>query len=985
MRFGMGKVFWLICVAGLLASCAQPEPGLVAQGALADRPDYSFWPHEGSDIAPDPAVKYGVLANGMRFAIMRNVQPAGAVSLRFRIASGSLQETEQQRGLAHFLEHMAFNGSTNVPEGEFVKLLQRKGLAFGAHTNASTSSNETVYMLELPKNEADLIDTGLMLFREIGDRLTLDQKAIDREKGVVLSEQRSRNTPEYRAFEAQWRVWYEGQRLAERMPIGTTETIKGATRELIADYYRRFYRPERTLLVATGDFDVAEIEAKIRAKFSDWKGEGEPSRDPEMGLPKARELVVKSHVEANLPEEVSVIWFRPPTDLPDTAANRERNAKRELAISVINRRLGRIAREGKPAFVSAGVSWSESRGVSNTLSLSADARPGQWRAAMQAGEQELRRAVEHGVLEAEMAREIAEWRAGLTDSAATASTRTTSELAGGIVSGFESRHVFSHPADQLARFEKYASGLTAAAANEELRDIMQGYGPVAFVTSGQKIEGGEAAIASAYESSRKVAVAAPASQAAKVFPYTGFGKTGEVVERREVADMGVSLIGFKNGVKLNVKQTEYEKDTVYVSIRFGGGFLQLPASKVGMYWALPFSFTEGGLKRLTTDELEEALAGRIVSTDLDLDDDAFEFDGRTNQRDLLLQLQLMAAYATDPAYRGLGLERLQVAAESYIKQMSSSPGRVLSRETSSLLRSGDKRWAFPTLEQMKSITMRDVEAVVGPALRDAPIEISIVGDISAEAATAAVASTFGAFPAARGKLKVPAGARDVRFPKRGQSLKFVHDGQADQALGYVAWPGPDFYSDPRRARTLSLLREMLKVRLTDEFREAQGATYSPSAGSSFSSVYPDFGYIIASAETKPELVAGFYKTLDQVVEELKSGAYSDDLINRARAPIVKSIEKSRQTNGYWAGAINDAQSDPRALDAVRSQLSDLQSITKADLVAAAKIYLDVKRRIEIRVLPKAQALLRPERNSAKSSASLGIQLFGEVTAAAPLH
>lgn len=156
--------FVLIGLSLALTSCVTPgAPGAQTTAAARDsRPDYSYWPQDISDVKPDPSVRYGVLPNGLRYALMRNTQPAKNISLRLRIASGSLQETVPQRGLAHFMEHMAFNGSKNVPEGDYVKLLQRKGLAFGAHTNAYTSTDETVYMLELPKNDADIIDTGLI-------------------------------------------------------------------------------------------------------------------------------------------------------------------------------------------------------------------------------------------------------------------------------------------------------------------------------------------------------------------------------------------------------------------------------------------------------------------------------------------------------------------------------------------------------------------------------------------------------------------------------------------------------------------------------------------------------------------------------------------------------------------------------------------------------------------------------------------------------
>ena len=943
----------VLLLAIALAACTQAgsSPTLPSPSS-AEQPDYTYWPQEASDLKPDASVRYGVLANGMRYAIMRNVQPAGRISLRFRIASGSLQERDEQRGLAHFMEHMAFNGSKNVPEGEFVKLLQRKGLAFGAHTNAYTSTNETVYMLELPKNDDELIDTGLMLFREIGDRLTLDPTAIEREKGVVLSELRTRNSPEYRAFEQRWRLWYEGQRQADRLPIGTPETIQAANKTLLEDYYRHFYRPERTLLIAVGDFDAAALEARIKAKFGDWSGAGAPPSDPTMGAPEQRGLTAKSYSDANLPEDATVSWFRPAENATDTTSERTKDAVAGIAFAVVNRRLARLARADHAPFVGASVGASETRGVSKSVTLSVSSRPGQWRAALAAAEQELRRAIEHGFAQSEVDREVKEWRASLEDNLAKVETRNTSGLATAMAQSFESRMVFTHPRDDLAVFEKYLPRLTAVDAQAALKDAVQGNGPVVFVSSGQKIDGGDTAVLQAFEQSRTTAVAAPAQTQAKTFPYADFGKPGQAAERKTIDDLGITLIRFANGVRLNIKPTEFEKGTIYVATRFDGGYLHMPRNKIGLNFGMPFGFVEGGLKKLTTDELEEALAGRIVSTDLDIDEEAFEFDGRTNARDLPLQLQLMAAYATDPAYRSAGLERLQAAAENFLKQYSSGPSRVLARETPQLLHAGDPRWAFPSLAQIKALKIADVAAALTPSLETAPVEISIVGDVGVDDAIAAVASTFGALKPRAEKLAEPAGARNVAFPSQPKPLLFAHEGKPDQAAAYVAWSGPDFYSNPRRARTVAIIREMLKVRLTDEFREAQGATYSPAVGTWNSGSIPGFGYITASAETKPELVEGFYKTLDKIVSELATGAFSDDLITRARTPMIKAVESDRVTNNFWVRVTSDIQTEARSLPAIRSQLDDLNGISKDEIAAAAKQYLTSNRRLEIRVLPK---------------------------------
>lgn len=940
-----------LCLTIILSSCvtSPATPSGRPSGPL--HPDYTYWPHEVSDLKPDPGIKFGVLSNGMRYAIMRNVQPAGAVSMKLRFASGSLQEKDDQRGLAHFLEHMAFNGSKNVPEGEFIKLLQRKGLAFGAHTNAYTSTAETVYMLELPKNTADLIDTGLMLFREVGSNLLLDQKAIDREKGVVLAEQRSRNTPEYRAFVGRWNTWYEGQRYAERMPIGLAETIRAATREQIAEYYGRNYRPERTLLVIVGDIEPQAIEKLIQAKFGDWKGEGADTRDPDIGPPKARGLVARSHVEPNLPEATSATWFTPASFDADTLANRLRDSRWWMASAIINRRLGRLARGENPPFVGASFDRSEVRGVSNSVALTIETKTGEWKRGLAAVEQEYRRAIEHGFTQREIDRELKDWRASHEDNAGSASTRRSGSLASTLVSTFASRSVFTHPKDELAIFERFAPTLTPETVLAGLKAVSGGNGPVVFVSSSKQIEGGDTALALAFEDSRKTPVSLSASQQAKEFPYTQFGEAGKVAERKVLEDLDVSLIRFENGVRLNFKRTDFEKETVNVTVRYAGGLVVVPPEKVGMYWVLPFAFTEGGLKKLTAEELDDSLAGRIVYAPFDLDETAFESSAQTNQRDFQLQMQLMAAYATDPAYRGLGLQRVLAAAESDIKQYSSSPGRVISREVSALVRSGDKRWQFPTLKQLQSITMQDIEKVVSPSLNRGPIEITVVGDLQEEEVVKAIAATFGALPKRLEVLPEPASARNIRFPKEAVKLRLEHEGGADQASAYVAWAGPDFNSNPKRARAVGLLREMLKVRLTEEFREVQGATYSPSASSHASTNFPGFGYMTASAETKPDLVEGFFKTLDAVIAELATGDFTDDLIERARTPIVKSIEKGRLGNGFWVGSLSDVQTDPRGIDAIRTQLSELQAITKAELVEVATQILLGKPRLELRIIP----------------------------------
>jgi zinc protease len=966
MRMGhMARVSAAALVAALLVAGAPgalaapkpakaPKPPATAPAepaiALPNKPDFSFWAHEFSDLKPDPAVRYGVLSNGMRYAIKKNSQPKGTAALRLRIASGSIQETDAQQGLAHYLEHMAFNGSKNVAEGEMIKILERKGLAFGPDTNAYTSFGETVYMLDLPNVEKDTVDTGIFLMRETADRLTISQAAVERERGVILSEERSRDTPELRASKARYDLWLEGQIVARRFPIGLIETIKAADREKIVDYYQKFYRPERALFVVVGDVDVDAMEARIKKTFSDWSQPGPGGADPDLGKVVKRGQQAKVLVEPKGSTQVSITYVSAPERSADTTVERQRDLRRELAMAVVNRRLERLARADNPPFISAGIGRFDLSRSATLANVSIQTAPDGWARGLAAAEQELRRALQYGVDQVELDREITELRAAYENAAISADTRQTRGLAMDVVNAFDDRTVFTHPRDDFARFDGMVKGFTAAEANALLREAFRGEGPLLFLNASQPIAGGEKALNDALDASKKVAVLAPPKQEAKTWTYTTFGKPGAVVERKRDDAAGVDMLRFANGVRLNVKTTDFDKDQVGVLVRLGGGQLVMPKTAPGLNWVTPFAVTEGGLGKLDREEIDRALTGKVVGLSFGVDDNAFVMSGDTRGEDLAIQLQLMAASITDSAWRPQGLKRMQSFAENQFKQLEASPARVLGRDAPALLRSGDGRWAFPTLAQAQKLAIADVKGPIAPALASAPIEITLVGDVKLADAEKLVASTLGALPPRAASFTAPADAKTVRFAQGGGPIQqFTHAGRADQSLGYIAFKGYDAIADIRKTRTQRFLAQLMRLRLTDEFREKLGASYSPSASAQASDVYPGLGFLSASAETPPEKVALFYQIVDQISAELREGRFDDDLIERARKPLVENAQNAEKTNGFWIGAIADIQTDPATAASLRTRISDLKTITKAELVAAAKDILQPQNAVRIRV------------------------------------
>ena len=912
------------------------------------------WVQARSDLKADPAIRFGALPNGMRYAIRKQTIPPGRAAFRLWFGTGSLMETDAQQGLAHFLEHMAFNGSKEVKEGEMIKILERLGLAFGADTNASTGFSETIYKLDLPRTDAETVDTSLKLLRETAFNLTLDPAAMDRERGVVLSEERARDTPGYRVARARMAFLLKGQRLPARWPIGTVEVLKTAPVSEIADYYAKWYRPERAVFVAVGDFDVDAMEAKIKAAFSGWTAKAPPAPDPAEGPVAPRGAEVKLVVDPGVTETLQMAWMAPPDLSLDTLAKRRADLIENLGLAVLNRRYSAISRAADPPFIAAGAYRGQQEDAAEMAAIGVNAQPGAWPAALAAAEREQRRLVQYGVRQDELDREIEEIRASLKAQLAGAATRRQADLAEEIVGSLSDNSVVTSPADDLAAFEADVAGLKAETVSAAVKGVFQGQGPLVFMASPTPVAGGEAAVLAALTTSQQVAVTPPTEMRALAWPYERFGAPGKVAERREVADLGATFVHFQNGVRLTVKPTNFRDDEVLVRVNVGLGLLGQPSDRQSPFWA-GSAIVEGGLKKIDVEEMERVLASKVYGGRFSFTDDAFALTGGTRTGDLPTQLQVLAAYVAEPGWRDAAFQRIQAAARTIHDQYESTTGGVLARDLSGLLHSGDRRWTFPSREEMARTTFADVRSAVAPDLEKGPVEVVIVGDVTVEAAIAAVASTFGALPPRPKPTAVPATRRAVAFPKgAGQPVILTHKGRADQAIGFIAWGTTDYWADPQKARDTAVLREVMSLRLTDELREAQGATYSPSANSQHSLVWTGWGYISASVEVPPEKLKGFFDDTLKIAADLRTNEVSADELDRAKRPRIEALQRTRLTNGFWLNELSGAQADPRRLDVIREMIPGTEKVTAADVKHAAEAWLRPEAAYRIEVVPETR-------------------------------
>ena len=914
--------------------------------------------HMASDLPVDEAIIYGELPNGLRYAVRKNDTPTKTATLLMRVDTGSINETEETRGLAHFLEHMAFNGSENIPEGEMTKRLERFGLAFGADTNASTGFDETTYQLELPDVTEEMLDVTLGIMRETAERLLLDPEAIDKERGVIQAERRARSNPAFRAFLDQLDFYAGHTILPDRLPIGTEATINSVTPEQFRDFYKRYYRPEKTFITLVGDLKPEFAIQKIEEYFGDWAN----PEDVAAGLTIEIDSKVITASRARIysdPEiqtSVSLAVLKPVEDEMDTAANRKEGLIEGLGNRMLNRRLGKMARSEDSAFISAGVGRSNFLDVAEVSSLTVNVQPKNWDAALAQGEQALRQALEFGFAQAELDEQTANIENSLQVSVQTSPTRRTPRLARQIMGAFGGESVVTTPQTSLERFAANKADITLEAVTKAFREGWDGLdaAPQLYMQNSIELEDGEAKLEAAYAASKMVPVEARDDEAKLTFAYDDFGSAGKVASQTRIEDLDATLVVFENNIRLNMKKTDFEDNVVRLSARVGAGTLSAPTDTApGFETYASNMLALSGLGQHKVDDIATIMAGKSVGVRRGLGGTTTTLSGSTTPDDLALQLKLMTAYATDPGYRPEAQSQYDKYIKSWYPTLDSTPGGVASRDISRILRSGDARWGIPKEADLLDVDFDLIKSWMDENVLNGAIELTVVGDFEEDVLVKAVAETFGALPKRPTEPYRPdSSLTTIKFPAGSANpITLTHAGDKETARLYVYWPAPDA-SNSKLSRETQMLANLFELRLTAVLREDEGATYSPGVSRAGSRLYPDYGYIGAQIEVSPKRIDAMADRIREVAAEFQAGNIDPDIFERAIKPTLENLETSLESNGLWMSILSQAQTDPEPIARFRTRDAAYQNMTVDDLKPIAKQVFTPADALEIQILPE---------------------------------
>ncbi|ESQ74531.1 hypothetical protein ABAC402_13670 [Asticcacaulis sp. AC402] len=912
------------------------------------------WPHSRADFKPDEDARFGRLANGMRYVIYRNTAKGRSASMRFQIAAGSLQERDDQRGMAHFVEHMAFRGSAKLTDGELARILKKEGFGFGSDVNAFTDYETTKYVLDLPSNELQPIESALFILREIAGNLTFDADAIEHERGVILGEERMRASPASRGQQVMLEAAYPDALYPQRNPIGTLDSIRTAPRQALVDYYQDWYRPELAVLVVVGDFDVAGMEKRVRAVFGDWK----PARPGPIRLFSYTPTPVEGvravvYSEKNLYDGLGAAWFRPYIDNPDSITSRTTGYLKNVGVTVINERFSRAAEDPAAPFLSANVGYDNSRLGGNVTSLWVVPKPGRHKEAYLQALRMVNRLKAEGITAAELTDYIATSDAQMENFVRTYQTRFSNDIAEEILSGLVYDNVFETAPQLRSDWARVKPALTIAAVNDKIQIIFNSDAVLLSRQGEDPAVMDEAALTAAFAEAGATIDTGPTVQGGSIaWPYTDFGPGARVIDKTRVKTLGYTHYTLSNGVRVNIRPSPLVKNQIIVKVRFGGGYrLFSPAENISLAQLELYDLGDGGLGKLSRVQADKAMSTKTVSFAYDLEESAAVMTGYTTRDSFAAQMQLLMAFTVDPGYRPEMFENVRLALDYMYQQVRGSPDMTMGFATSAWLAGNDPRYVLPAQPVMAQRKPDDIAAIYRRTLTGVPVEITITGDIREDAAVDQVRKTFGNLPQVPDTVTVAPGAEQVKLPADRTQQVYYHEGRADQSISLVVFPATDALTNTDDTRGLMILAEVFNARLDEELRQRQGMAYDGYVGLTASETMKGFGYMSAQGTIPPDKDQVFHDTVLRIAADIVAKGVASDELERARNPMVQYLSDKFKNNEDWQRTLAGLFGNPVLWDYRVGEYRQYMDITQGDIHVLAKRYLKPDNVLRARTVP----------------------------------
>lgn len=907
----------------------------------------------GAPLPLDTAVRTGRLANGFRYFIRHNTTPEKRVVLYLVCKAGSILETEEQRGMAHFIEHMSFNGTTHFPKNALVDYLQKSGVRFGADLNAHTSFDETVYQLPLPSDNKTLLQNGLQIMCDWAQEATLDATEIEKERGVILEEARLNKGAQNRMRDQFLPVMMNHSRYAERMPIGKDSVLKYGKPETFRQFYHDWYRPNLQALIVVGDVDVKQIEAEVKKLFGNLANPKPEKPRVNYTIP----LTGKNQFLAITDAEMTATTAEISIKLPGVQLRSEGDYRNAVMQQLLNQMLGHrfneVGKQASPPFLSGGAGVQDFLNQLQLFAVNVSVDKGGLQKGISAAWREIERAKRFGFTETELQRAKQDYLGGMA-AAWREKSKTNSEqyvkeymqyfLHDIAAPGIDKEYQMTKellPVITVADINALMQGLVKDTDRDiilKAPDSERGSLPAEATVTGWL----QAVQQESLEAYKDAAVTKPLLAAEPV--------TGKIVSVRQLPEVGVTEYTLSNGVKVALKPTAFQKDEI--------GFAGFAAGGTSLYSDADYQSASGaagivslsGVGEYSNTDLGKLLAGKQLTVSPFISERGQGINGRATPEDLETALQLVYLYSTAPRKDEALFQNLIARTQAGLANRSNDPNSVFGDTIAAVMGNYNIRRTGPTPEKLTQVNLERALAIYKELFADASgFTYLFVGNIDTAAIKPLLEKYLGGLPATYKQ----AAAKDLGIPiPKGVIEKNVYKGQEDKATVQLFFSGDYTWNETTNSELLALSK-VLGIRLLERLREEEGGVYSPSAKVSMNK-YPQAGYVFSVAfGCAPANADKLIASVQDELKKLREAGPAQVNLDKYKAEARTAITSSLQNNGFWMSYLSSQYQNQEPLTTVLAQQQLLDKMTVQSLQQAAAKYLTEKNFIRLVLLPEA--------------------------------
>ena len=899
----------------------------------------------------DSTVLRGRLPNGLRYLVRRNTLPEKRAELRLVVDAGSILEDDSQLGVAHFVEHMAFNGTRRFPKADLVNFLERSGVRFGPDLNAYTSFDETVYMLQVPTDTAAIVSKALDILEDWAHGLALDTTEIRKERGVVVEEWRTGRGAQMRMTYKQFPVILHGSRYATRLPIGTRENLETFPDSVARAFYRDWYRPDLMTVVAVGDFDPKKMEADIKQRFARIPPVSKPRKREYAAVPGHEETFVSIESDKEYPNaSVALVWFSAPKRVRMTSEFR-RALVNGFYDRMVNARLSEIGQRPDAPFAYGGTGRGSFTRTRDVHQLYAAVKGSDFAKAAEALLTEAERVRRFGFTKSELDRARTNYLRGLEQRYAERDKTNSSSFAGQFVSSALNDTPILNIADEQALGQRFAPTITLDELNALARASFPKQDRVVIVAAPDKPEiklPDRATMLAVFDRPVDAGLTAYVDSTSDAPLVASPPTPGKVVSETKLPETGILEWRLSNGAKVLLKPSDFKRDEVLFAAQSPGGISLLPDTAVTQAELASTALSVGGLGTFNQTALTKRLTGKRANVSAYISDTEQGLQGSASAKDIETLFQLAWLNLTQPRADSNAYAALRNQARSVLANQRNDPGAIF-RDTVTMVMAGyHPRTRLFTPELFDSVDVQRSLAIHRDRFADASaFTFFLVGSFDPDSVRPLVERYIASLPSQKRGEK----AKDVGIrPPTGVVSKTVRAGIEPKAQTMIVFSGPCEYSIENRT-VMSAMRELLNIRLREVLREDKSGTYGAGVGANCSHIPYSNYRVTVSFGSAPERTEELTKEVFSVIENIKKGEVSDSNMTKIRELTIRGHETALKQNNRWLDAMMDADEDGRdQRDFLRSPERMLK-VTKEQIRDAARLYLNRDRYARFTLLP----------------------------------